>query len=57
MRPLHKKLVDQFFMMKSSLGIQVCGIYADRSSKDRVHLKPNTEMSASEITFLLSNKQ
>ncbi|EPQ20643.1 Dedicator of cytokinesis protein 4, partial [Myotis brandtii] len=23
MRPLHKKLVDQFFMMKSSLGIQV----------------------------------
>lgn len=24
MRPLHKKLVDQFFVMKSSLGIQVC---------------------------------
>lgn len=23
MRPLHKKLVDQFFVMKSSLGIQV----------------------------------
>lgn len=24
MRPLHKKLVDQFFVMKSSFGIQVC---------------------------------
>lgn len=23
MRPLHKKLVDQFFVMKSSLGLQV----------------------------------
>uniref|UniRef100_A0A670ZDG9 Dedicator of cytokinesis protein 4 n=1 Tax=Pseudonaja textilis TaxID=8673 RepID=A0A670ZDG9_PSETE len=57
MRPLHKKLLDQFFVMKSSLGIQVCEIYTERSSKYRIHLKPNTEMSACEVTFLLSNKQ
>lgn len=27
MRPLHKKLVDQFHLMKSSLGIQVPALF------------------------------
>lgn len=38
MRPLHKKLVDQFFVMKSSLGIQVRTQSVHRGQSDHCHL-------------------
>uniref|UniRef100_A0A8C3UM80 Dedicator of cytokinesis 4 n=1 Tax=Catharus ustulatus TaxID=91951 RepID=A0A8C3UM80_CATUS len=48
MRPLHKKLVDQFFVMKSSLGIQVLmwtGAWIEEVNHFKFHYSYNSPLS------------